>query len=288
MGKLVVFWSPWSGRAGVTASICAVAAALSTGENALRTALTHTRECDAELEGRLDTRMEERRETLYEKAGLSALVLNFKQEELTKETVERCGILLPGSRLSLFPGRSDREWSIETEEILFTLFSEKLRNLYDMTLVDASPGSQTFSLRLLEAADVTVVVMPQHPYAWKIFKEKYSMTVERKNVLFLLGNYLEKAEYGERLFLKTVGKGMDRERLAVIPKNEEYLDAMADGRVIEFFLKNERAGRKEKNAAFMEQTEHAAKKLRQLAERTGRTGEVFVSGALWGSQAAAK
>lgn len=282
MGKLAVFWSPWSGRAGVTASVCAVAAALSTGQRACRMALTHTRMGDTELEGRMDVRVEERRETLYEKTGLPALILNFKQADLTEEAARRCGILLPGSFLELFPGQGTRARNADTEDVLFTLLAEKLRLLYDMTFVDTVPGEDALSARLLKAADVQVIVLPQHPYSWKLFLEKYAEFFRQDNVLFLIGNYLEKSEYGEKNFQKVTGAG--KGCVAVIPKNEEYLDAMADGRVIEFFLRNEYAGRKEKNVAFMEQTRQAAEKLQRLADRKEGTGEVFVSGALRSGQ----
>lgn len=287
MGKTIVFWSPKSGHSGVTACVCAVAAALTTGKEARLAAVAHTSLSKYELEERLDCHIEERRGELYERMGLAALMLHLKKEELKEEAIRHCGILLSGSTLELFPGGGKSLFALqekEREEILLALLLEKLPMAYDCLLVDLMPGSNQLSMDAIEKAYITVIVLPQDPKLWKKFFSDEFWKLKAKNVFFLLGGALMDAKYGIREFLKVAGNVADRGRVGMIPRNTEYLEAMAEGRVIEFFLKNERGRKGEGNAAFVEQTRRTARSLLGLADRAGRKKKIFLSGTLQSSE----
>lgn len=282
MGKTVVFWSPRPGCSGVTACVCAVAAALTTGKEAKQAAVSHTFLLGYELEGRLDCHMEERQGELYEKMGLSALMLRLKKEELKEEAVRHCGILLPGSTLELFPGGGRSLSALqerERKEILLALLLKKLPIAYDMVLVDLVSGGSHLSLEAMAGADMTVIVLPQDPRIWKKFFCEEFGKLKTENVFFLLGGALPDARYGIREFLRIAGAAANKRRVGMIPRNAEYLEAMAEGRVIEFFLKNECGRRRESNAAFMEQTRYTARRLFELTDGGGEK-KVFLSGTL--------
>lgn len=279
MGKTMVFWSPKRGRSGATACVCAVAAALGTGKEARRVAVTHTSLSEHELEECLDYRKEERQGGLYERTGLSALMLRFKKEELKEETVRHCGILLKGSTLDLFPGGGRSISALqekEREEVMLALLLEKLPLAYDITLVDLESGSNSLSLEAIKRADMAVIVLPQEPNIWKRFFYEELAGLEAKHIFFFLGGVLPDARYGVKEFLRIAGDAAEKGRVGIIPRNAEYLEAMTEGRVIEFFLKNECGRRKETNAAFMEQTRQAAGKLCEFTNRAGGKKKVFL------------
>lgn len=287
MGKTIVFWSPKPGHSGVTACVCAVAAALTTGKEARPAAVAHTFLSKYELEGRLDCHIEERQRELYERMGLSALMLRLKKEELKEEAVRHCGILLPGSMLELFPGGGRSLFALqekEREEILLALLLEKLPIAYGLVLVDLVPGSSRLSLNAIEKADITVIVLPQDPKFWRRFFSEEFWKLKAKNVFFLLGGALMNAKYGLKEFLRIAGDATDKNRVGMIPRNTEYLEAMAEGRVIEFFLRNECGRKREGNAAFMEQARRAARSLSGLADGAGRKKKIFLSGTLQSSE----
>lgn len=287
MGKTIVFWSPKQGHSGVTACVCAVAAALATGKEARQVAVTHAFLLRHELEERLDCHIEERRGELYERMGLSALMLWLKKEELKEEIIRHCGILLPGSTLELFPGGGKSLSALqekEREEILLTLLLEKLPMAYDVVLVDLASGGSHFSLDAMIKADMTVIVLPQEPRVWKRFFLDEFWKIKGKHTFFLLGGVLMDAKYGIREFLRAAGNAVEKGRVGIIPRNAEYLEAMEEGRVIEFFLKNECGRRGESNAAFMEQTRWAARRLFELTNGAGRKKKIFLSGTLQSSK----
>lgn len=287
MGKTVVFWSPKKGHSGATACVCAMAAALATGREARQVAVAHTSLSSWELEERLDYRMEERQGGLYERTGLSALMLRFKREELREETIRHCGILLPGSLLDLFPGGGRSMAALQEQEkteLMLALLLEKLPMAYDMALIDLESGSSVLSFESMKRADMTVIVLPQERNVWKRFFDKEFQKLEARKVFFLLGGMLEDAKYGVGEFLRIAGGAAKKERVGIVPRNAEYLEAMTDGRVIEFFLKNECGRRRETNAAFMEQTRRAAHRLCEYTDGTGGKKKIFLSGTLQGSK----
>ncbi|MGN0506983.1 MAG: hypothetical protein ACI4FZ_10505 [Lachnospiraceae bacterium] len=283
MGKSVVFWSPRKGRSGATSAMCAVAAALATGGKAERIAVTHTSFTKQETEERLDFRAEERKGELYERSGLSALMLNFKQKELTAETIRRCGILLPGSSMELFPGDPGSMSVLpeeEREDIMFVLMTKKLPMAYDMVLIDLESETKPLSMRMLHAADIAVVVLPQEIRTWKHFFHEEMKEFETENLFFLLGGAIEPYRYAEKEFRSAAESTAGKNRFGMILRNAEYLRAMEGGRVIEFFLKNERVRRKEENAAFLEQTREAAQRIREFANKAGGERKVLLPGNL--------
>ena len=171
MGKLITFWSPYPGQAKVTSTMCAVAGALGMQYPELEIALSHTNYASTELEERLEYRLtREEKKELYEKTGLSSLAINYMQAVLTPEKIRHCAIPLLMRSLYLFPGIGRKEIS---EELLYQLLTEHLTEEFSAVFLDLGSGRKELSLRLMKAAEIAVVVLPQYPPCWeKFFSEE--------------------------------------------------------------------------------------------------------------------
>ena len=271
MGKIVVFWSPLHGQARVTASMGAVAMALSELQGE-RVVMTHTQFGMADMEGMFDLRIkEEQKQVLYESAGLNALILNFKQAELTKESIERCSIQVQNAdKLFMLPGLTKEAALLqgdELEDMLEYILTERVTEGYDWIFMDLASGKNTFSKRLMEKADVIVITLSQNVATWETLFQEYKDLTEKDNVFFLFGSHKASSKFNVKNFKRMYRRYVDGENSGVVPDCVGYMDAISDGLVSTFYLMNENVKRKEENFTFITECKESAKKIRALANK---------------------
>lgn len=258
MGKLIAFWSPCAGKAKVTASMCAVAGAMGLWYPEVEIALVHTKE-NTELEEYLDSKSSRNNQKdLYEKIGVAALQLNYMQAVLTAEKIRRCAIPLIMKSLYLFPGSGKTEG---VDERRFRTLTEKLVDEFEVTFLELEAGWSGISEEMMQVADAVVMVLPQNPTCWESYMED-KKRLEDKKCCVLIGGYLNNSRYGMNYFRRRYFAKNKEQFLGTIPMNAGYMDAMADGRSLDFFLKNELTERKEENYEFIIQTKRIAKYLK--------------------------
>ena len=254
MGKLITFWSPYSGQAKVTATMCAVVGALGMQYPELEIAISHTKVASTDLEERLEYRMtKEEKKEVYEKNGLSSVALNYMQAVLTSEKIKRCAIPLLMRSLYLVPGVGKKDISAE---LLFELLTNHLVEEFSAVFLDLGSEKTELSLKLMKEADAVIVVLPQYLPVWEQFFEEENSYLTGIEYSLMLGGYLEKTRYSINYFARRrEGKGR---WMGGIPINPGYLDAMSEGRTLEFFLKNQWVEKKEENYEFIIQSKKAA------------------------------
>ena len=261
MGKFIAFWSPFIGQAKVTSSMCAITAAFAMQYPELEIALSHTQPESMELEQRLDCRIgfTGKRE-LYEKTGLSALTLQYMQAGLTSERIRRCAIPLFIKSMYLFSGIGKKA---PLDPIQYSILTEKIVQEFDSTFLDLATGEQETSFQFMKVADIVVVVLPQSINCWELFFKQYMGKLEGKEVCIVMGGYFGSSKYNETYFKRKRECKTKVKWIGTVPSNIGFMDAMIEGRTLEFFLKNELIGKKEKNYEFMEQTKRTAEQLKK-------------------------
>ncbi|MBP3611441.1 MAG: hypothetical protein J6J42_14040 [Lachnospiraceae bacterium] len=260
MGKLITFWSPYRGQAGVTSAVCAIAGAFGLEYPELELALSHAQTDSMELEKRMDGRPgRPGGKELFEKTGVAALKLNYRQEVLTSEKIRRCAVPLRMKSLYLFPGDSRQG---ERDVLWYELMSRKLVQEFPITILDLECGWSETSLQLMQEADVAVVVLPQNPEYWQRFMEFEAEKLKGKKTGLVLGGCLENSRYSPGYFARKYCARM----FGAIPRNAGFLDAMTEGRTLDFFMRNKLVGKKEENYEFIIQTQRTAECIKKAAE----------------------
>lgn len=259
MGKLVTFWSPYIGQAKVTSSLCAIVAMFGIQHPELSVAVSHVNQDSMELEEKLDQRNDMRvKWELYQKTGVAALKLNYQQAIPTSEKIRRSAIPLKMKSLYLYPFTEQK-----MDLLTVRLLTETLKNEFDVVFLDLESGQRENSRCLMKKADLVVIVLPQSPVYWASFVQQDMSFLDGKQVCVLLGGCLENSKYGRKYYSrkKYVKEGM--ELVGTIPMNAGFLDAMSEGRTLDYFLRNQLVRRKEENYEFIVQTKEAAEHIRK-------------------------
>lgn len=254
MGKMVVFWSPVSGKAKVTSTVCAVSGMFGLEYPELRIAVC-SNDKKMDLEGKLDGRKE-----LYERSGLALLRQLCRQSALCSEKIRRCAIPLQMKSLYLYPNATREE---EQDALIFQLITRSLKEEFDILFLDVENGKQEESMAYLAAADFVVVVLPQDIAVWKRFIPEEEVLLKRVNYCILIGGYLEDSRYNKNFFARKSEVKTKGTIAGVIPMNSGFFDAMQEGKCLDYLYKNQKCRKREENYEFMVQTKQATEYIKK-------------------------
>lgn len=259
MGKLIAFWSPYAGHAKVTSSLCAIAGALGMYYPELTVAVSHITGGILPLEERLDNwQWEMEKQEGYAKSGVNALALHYMQEMLTPEKIRRCAIPLLMKSLYLYPNEVQET---DRDELTLLILTKHLKQGFDLVLLDAGSGYKQAILKVINAAEFVVVVLPPWPAYWEDFLRKESERLKGKRFCILLGGYVGASKYSVNCLGRK--KEFSGNLAGMIPMDTGFSDAMADGRTLEFFLKNQQTRKKEEHYEFIIQTKKATEYIKK-------------------------
>ncbi len=213
MGKVVEFRSRFKGEAHVTSCLAAVAGSLA-ARSEYSIAILQLPGSGNDLKDLFDDHISDAyRDEIYRKTGLSALALMLKGGRPNEDKVRGCALKTLCPRLDIFHGSVE----MAGEERADLLIPE-LAKAYDYVLVDTGDEKTE--------CDISVCLLPQSRRAWKKFFEKE----DRERKVFALNGYLKNSSCTARLFKLLYGK-----KLLTLRICPGFMDALSEGKVVEFF-----------------------------------------------------
>lgn len=263
----IIFWSPLPGQAGTTSNILAVSlyAGLLYKKQIL---LTQTHFNYSNLEAPLvgsNLKVKETSEYFMD-VGLDALIRNFKAAKLDNDIIDNCCISLPNTRLSLLPGTSkiNREsFEYELNSVILNLL-RVIEKSGHFIFADVSSGDNPISMKIINASDLVVINLSQNISVMDDLFKKYNQLIPKK-VFYLIGNYDKNSKYNINNIRRRYRKYINIYNSGVIPYHTKYLDALCDGRVIEFLMENLNCAKKDENWYFINQIKNTTRKLMRMA-----------------------
>lgn len=135
----------------------------------------------------------------------------------------------------------------------------------EMLFIDTAFSSRSTQV-ILQEADLVVVVLTQEACGIERFLEEYGSLLTKS--IFLIGGYQRTSYWTVNYFEKKYH--LAREKIGLIPWNEEYAQALREGRAIQFFTRYFRCNRNHPNYQFMKESKKAAAMLYQnVLEKCG-------------------
>lgn len=262
MGKLVVFWSPYTGAAKVTASLCAIAGSFGMLYPEIDVAICSVLSnfCGPE-EYLTDQRNTEFKRSVYKKSGIDVLKLYFRQAMLSSEIIRRNAVPLKMNSLFLYPNSASAEKG--ADDITFRLITQTIKQEYELTFLDLGNGEQNQEIKFLESADYIIIVLPQaQRYRCRFVKENKEL-LAKKQCGILLGGCIGKSCRERKNNFKEKKQEDEGETIGMIPLNQDFFNALESGKTIDFLYRNQCAEKKEDNYEFIVQTKKAVERIRK-------------------------
>ncbi len=261
----VAFWSNTRGRSCVTSNLActSVLSALSRPEE--RTILFENHQNIVNLGSTLFMQHSEhivRQEMRYTvESGLGKVLSLIQKEDLSEERFFSMTKDYLGKRLFYIPAEDlDNAELLEYQlNIGCVRVMRYLEQYSDMVFVDTSASPLSSSRKILQQADMVVVNLSQNESMMSHFFRNYSSIQEK--AFYLIGNYDEKSQWTKSRIVNRYG--IPGRKIGIVPHNVEFSDAISNGRLIPFLLKNYDCGSQNQNYDFMAAAREAVELFRQ-------------------------
>ncbi|MCD1261271.1 hypothetical protein B5M42_020940 [Paenibacillus athensensis] len=241
MGYNVVFWSPVPGQTGSTSNLIAVSALLGLEYSSRILLLGSAQSQAASLERALVKRRDDAgSDPLYADIGVDALERLIRNNKLLPEMLRDYTIPLLKERFDFLPGtiKPHKTFAAGAHDFLPQMLLTAKR-YYDLILIDAGSGArQPLSQMLLQNADAVVVSLNQNLSVLERFfaQNDWQQWLSGKPLLLVLGQYDRYSVYTTRNIKRRFKL---KSPLYQIAHSAGLMDAMQEGRVIDFMFRNQ-------------------------------------------------
>lgn len=263
----ILFWSPVHGQTATTSNI--LATSLLTGLYfRKKLVLTQTQfkfnNLEAPIVGANAYNTDSKE--FFREIGIDTLIRNFKASKLDKETLENCCISLDNTNVILLPGTSKiirESFEYEMEAVMLSLL-KAIESIYGIVFVDISSGENSLSKVLMKEADLVVVNLSQNMGITDLFMKHYAEDIPQK-LFYLFGKYDCNSKYNIHNIRRKYRKKITSKNSGVIPYNTGYMDAQADGKVVDFIRSSIGCTKRDDAYYFMIKAKSATEKILKLA-----------------------
>lgn len=143
-----------------------------------------------------------------------------------------------------------------------------LEHYSDMVLIDTSAAPLSSSRKILRQSDMVVVNLSQNQQMLSHFFRNYSSI--REKAFYLIGNYDGHSGLTKSAIMKKYG--IPGNRIGTIPHNVKFSDAVSDGMLIPFLLKNYNCERWDENYEFIAAAREAVELFHNQLQEFQRVG----------------
>lgn len=256
----IVFWSNVHGQSGVTSNLAAISLYIALNYR-FKVLLMHNEFNNSSLDEVFISQydLNNKDENIFD-VGIDALARYSKYNKLDKESIENYTLSLIKDKLDLLVGTS-----MNNKKVFYNVLNEVNENIfynsskyYDFVFSDATAGSN-YSVNILESADLIVVNLNQNIRIIKRFFESEIYSRYSTKCIYILGMYNEDSRFNERNLTRkflfgeknNISKALGKSnKLSIIPYNISFSDALNEGKIIDFFLRNMEIEKKDSNYYF--------------------------------------
>lgn len=183
--------------------------------------------------------------SFYNKRGMDELFDSARLDIMNQGLLDSNLINVRHTNIFYMPGLKKNIEELDKSENFIKIL-EHLKSNKKINLIDTSNGENDFTKEILNQSDIIVVNISQGDYSvlpeW--FLEKF---LEKS--IFLIGKY----DMSSKINLNYIRKSLDlsKDKIGVIPYNIQCHDAVSQGKIVPFIMKNIFSKKHENNFEFI-------------------------------------
>lgn len=273
---IISFWSEGDREAGKTASLAAIATQISI-DNTYKTLIFNAEYNDSSLEECFWPPKKPRKEAfmLGNRADLATGTTGVAKAILSNKTspeiIKYYTKTIYKDRLELLTEDNITQEDYQNQRRTYKEIAKIANRYYNLVLVDISGSpEESITRSILEESDIVVVNLPQN-----IKKINEYLELKRTNKVFntektivLIGRCDKNSKYNA----KNLSRQTNIRDLYPLPYNTQFLEAINEGKITEFFTKFRGRIHPDENTYFLEEvkknSERILEKLKELQMRT--------------------
>ena len=273
---IISFWSEGDREAGKTASLAAIATQISI-DNTYKTLIFNAEYNDSSLEECFWPPKKPRKEAfmLGNRAdfatGTTGVAKAILSNKTSPEIIKYYTKTIYKDRLELLTEDNITQEDYQNQRRTYKEIAKIANRYYNLVLVDISGSpEESITRSILEESDIVVVNLPQN-----IKKINEYLELKRTNKVFntektivLIGRCDKNSKYNA----KNLSRQTNIRDLYPVPYNTQFLEAINEGKITEFFTKFRGRIHPDENTYFLEEvkknSERILEKLKELQMRT--------------------
>ena len=273
---IISFWSEGDKEAGKTASLAAIATQISI-DNTYKTLIFNAEYNDSSLEECFWPPKKPRKEAfmLGNRADLATGTTGVAKAILSNKTspeiIKYYTKTIYKDRLELLTEDNITQEDYQNQRRTYKEIAKIANRYYNLVLVDISGSpEESITRSILEESDIVVVNLPQN-----IKKINEYLELKRTNKVFntektivLIGRCDKNSKYNA----KNLSRQTNIRDLYPVPYNTQFLEAINEGKITEFFTKFRGRIHPDENTYFLEEvkknSERILEKLKEIQMRT--------------------
>ncbi len=232
----IAFWSPVHGQTATTANTVAITCALAL-EQQSKILLTHNHHKGSTLETCFLGTGRERSDThkALDDTGIDGLGRFIRFNAPDEDSIRRYMTPVIKNHLDILTGTKQvsRDMFMKDQDTTFLSILDYAGRFYDMTCVDVAAGDNELSKKILAHSDIVVVNLNQNIAVLDEFFNKEISWKEKS--MFLISFYDPQSKHHWKNIKR---RYKITQPIGCIPYNRTYADAMGDGRVLEYWMRN--------------------------------------------------
>lgn len=243
----IAFWSNVAGKGATSGNMLAIATMISVLYS-IKTVLVQTdrasKPIDEVFEGRRTENAVAEEFQFYNRKGMDELIQRARLELLNSEMIRTNMINVRHTNIYYIPSAREEYIGDGMEAArIYDMLMGQLNGMGELNFWDLSNGESEVSRRILEKSDVVAVNICQEPYRLELPE-----SVAEKAV-YIVGRY----DGGSRKGIWQIcrGYGIEKGDVGLIPYNIHFHDALYDGKLVPFIMKNIFSKKHEANFEFI-------------------------------------
>lgn len=263
----IAFWSNAHGKNGVTSNLACISV-MEILEQKRRNLLLENHFNINNLETVLNQSMSRNKlneYNFYNQKGIEHLIrkihsgYSMENSDSMKNAVSNSVMTFMEDRMNYLPQNclmNQEVFDYEFNQVVNPMF-QLLEQFCDTVYIDTAVGNALSSKIILEQADLIVINLSQNPYILDDFFEHYQPLMKKS--VYLLGNYTPESKYTKGYIMRKYH--IPRTKIAAIPYNVQFKDAVTSGNLIAFLNEYHQCDRKNDNFYFIHEVKKAINML---------------------------
>lgn len=246
----IVFWSECQGRCATSGNMLAVSV-MSSLLYSIKSVVMQfdyfSRPIDDVFEGKRQANLIMEEYAYYNRKGIDTLLDKSQLKEICTDDIRANVLPIKNVDMCYIPASKRSQLGLTNKEIITGArrILELLNEVGDYNFIDCINGDKAVSRSILTCADMIVVNLCQGMNV-----EQLTLTDEmKKKAVFLVGKYDEGSKEDVRNICNRFN--ISRDRIAVIPYNIEFHDALHEGKLVQFIDRHMLSRRTDSNFAFI-------------------------------------
>ena len=266
----ITYWSHEQGKAGTTANLAAVSVMLALGQQRQSFLLEnhyHVNNLETML---VPNHSQVLREDgyYYNQRGMDYIMRHIGSGQNPRTLIERAAVPLLQHHIRYIPQGpifNKEVFAYQLQQQFFPLL-HYLEDAADDLVIDVEARGNASTTMILSEADLVVVNLSQSQPAFEHFFSHYA-SLQQKAV-YIIGQYRPDREFTLDKILKEFP--IKKERIGILPYNEEFAHALSGGKLIPFLARNYQCGNFHRNYPLIKECKNCAKMIMDYAKHLPR------------------